>query len=34
MKTKQEQIQEIEKDWLQNPRWNGVKRPYSAEEVL
>ncbi len=34
MKTKQDQIQEIEKDWLENPRWNGVKRPYTAEEVL
>lgn len=34
MKTKQEQIQEIEKDWLENPRWKGVKRPYTAEEVL
>lgn len=27
-------IQEIEKDWLENPRWAGIKRPYSAEEVL
>ncbi|MCA6068988.1 isocitrate lyase [Chryseobacterium sp. RG1] len=34
MKTKQEQIQEIEKDWLENQRWKGVKRPYTAEEVL
>lgn len=30
----QEQIQQLEKEWLENPRWNGVKRPYSAEEVL
>lgn len=34
MKTKQEQIQALEQDWLTNPRWNGVKRPYTAEEVL
>ncbi len=34
MKTKQEKIQELEKDWLDNPRWNGVKRPYTAEDVL
>ncbi|WP_294300219.1 isocitrate lyase [uncultured Chryseobacterium sp.] len=34
MKTKQEQIQEIEKDWLENLRWKGVKRPYTAEDVL
>ncbi|WP_396022244.1 isocitrate lyase [Chryseobacterium suipulveris] len=30
----QEQIQQLEKEWLENPRWNSVKRPYSAEEVL
>ena len=30
----QEQIQKLEKDWLENPRWAGIKRPYSAEEVL
>lgn len=30
----QEQIQKLEKDWLENPRWNGVERPYSAVEVL
>ena len=30
----QEQIQKLEQDWLANPRWNGIKRPYSAEEVL
>ena len=30
----QEQILQLEKEWLENPRWNGVKRPYSAEEVL
>ncbi len=34
MKTKQEQIQALEQDWLTNPRWIGVKRPYTAEEVL
>lgn len=34
MKTKQEQIQALEKDWLTNPRWIGVQRPYTAEEVL
>lgn len=30
----QEQIRQIEQDWQENPRWNGVERPYSAEEVL
>ncbi|UOV00042.1 isocitrate lyase [Chryseobacterium daecheongense] len=34
MKTRQEQIQAIEHDWLTNPRWNGIKRPYTAEDVL
>ena len=30
----QEQIQQLEKEWLENSRWNGIKRPYSAEDVL
>lgn len=34
MKTNQEQITALEQDWLTNPRWKGVQRPYSAEEVL
>ncbi|MBK7705622.1 MAG: isocitrate lyase [Acidobacteria bacterium] len=29
-----EQIQEIKKDWAENPRWEGIKRPYSVEDVL
>ena len=31
---RQEQIDQLEKDWSENPRWNGVKRPYTAEEVV
>ena len=31
---KQEQIQQLEKEWLDHPRWKGIKRPYSAEKVL
>ena len=31
---KQEQIENLEKEWLESPRWNGIKRPYSAEKVL
>lgn len=34
MKTKQEQIQAIENDWSTNTRWNGIKRTYTAEDVL
>ena len=34
MATRQEQIQALEKDWAENPRWEGVKRPYTAEDVV
>jgi len=26
--------QAIQSDWALNPRWNGIKRPYTAEEVV
>ncbi|RCU42893.1 MULTISPECIES: isocitrate lyase [Corallincola] len=32
--TRQEQIQALEKDWAENPRWKGVTRGYTAEEVV
>lgn len=32
--TKNEQIEAIEKDWAENPRWEGIARPYSAADVL
>ena len=31
---KQEQIQNLEKEWVESPRWKGITRPYSAEKVL
>ncbi len=31
---RQEQIQALEKDWAENPRWANVKRDYSAEDVV
>jgi isocitrate lyase len=31
---RKEQIQALEKDWRENPRWKGVKRGYRAEEVV
>ena len=34
MATRQEQIRALEKDWAENPRWEGVKRTYSAEDVV
>jgi isocitrate lyase len=29
-----EQVKQLEKEWQENPRWNGVERPYSAADVL
>lgn len=34
MSTKDEQIKALEKDWAENPRWKGITRPYSAEDVV
>src|SRR3979409_1116132 len=31
---RKKEVQALEKDWAQNPRWNGVKRGYSAEDVV
>ena len=27
-------VEELEKDWAENPRWQGANRPYSAEDVV
>ncbi|MEO0316156.1 MAG: hypothetical protein RI928_2612 [Pseudomonadota bacterium] len=34
MATREQQIQALTKDWAENPRWRGVKRNYSAEDVV
>ena len=34
MATKQERALALRKDWETNPRWKGIVRPYSAEEVV
>jgi isocitrate lyase len=34
MTSREQQIQELTKDWAQNPRWNGIKRNYSAADVV
>lgn len=34
MTTRAEQIAILEKDWASNPRWKGIKRGYSAEDVV
>jgi len=30
---REQQLQRIRKDWAENPRWTGVKRGYTAEDV-
>jgi isocitrate lyase len=32
--SREEQIRQLEQDWAENPRWAGVERPYSAEDVV
>ncbi len=32
--TREQQIAALEKDWAENPRWKGVKRSYSAADVV
>ncbi|GAA3351922.1 isocitrate lyase [Lysinibacillus sp. FSL M8-0216] len=34
MSTRQERIGALEKQWAENPRWAGIERTYSAEEVI
>ena len=34
MSIRQEKIEAIKKDWAENPRWKGIERSYSAEEVV
>ena len=33
MSTKEQEIAKIQKDWDENPRWKGIKRGYTAEDV-
>jgi isocitrate lyase len=32
--TRDQQIAQLEKDWAENPRWKGIKRGYSAADVV
>ncbi|TAK88269.1 MAG: isocitrate lyase [Betaproteobacteria bacterium] len=34
MHQRKQEVQSLEKDWADNPRWKGVKRGYGAEEVV
>ncbi|MFN5156862.1 MAG: isocitrate lyase, partial [Betaproteobacteria bacterium] len=32
--TRQQQIEALENDWARNPRWKGIKRGYTAADVV
>jgi len=34
MSTREQQIAALEKDWTDNPRWHGIRRGYSAADVV
>ncbi|AFK01787.1 isocitrate lyase [Emticicia oligotrophica DSM 17448] len=34
MTTRQQRINELISDWTTNPRWKGIERPYTADEVV
>jgi isocitrate lyase len=34
MASRELEIQKLEKDWAQNPRWKGIKRTYTAADVV
>ncbi|MBM3375489.1 MAG: isocitrate lyase [Betaproteobacteria bacterium] len=34
MTTREQEAQKLQKDWTENPRWRGIKRGYSAEDVI
>ncbi len=34
MANREQQVAQLEQDWAQNPRWNGIKRGYGADEVV
>jgi len=34
MATREQEVAALEQDWAQNPRWKGIKRGYTAEDVV
>ena len=34
MSTRETEIRNLQKDWAENSRWQGIKRDYSAEDVI
>ncbi|MFZ9758873.1 MAG: isocitrate lyase, partial [Burkholderiaceae bacterium] len=34
MNAREQAAQQLQKDWSENPRWRGIKRGYTAEDVV
>ncbi len=34
MSHRETEIRNLQKDWAENARWQGIKRDYSAEDVI
>lgn len=34
MASREQQVQALAKDWAENPRWKGITRNYTAEDVV
>ena len=34
MTIREQAVRQLQKDWAENPRWQGIKRDYSAEDVV
>src|SRR5690606_28814211 len=34
MSTRAQEIQKLRQEWAENPRWNGIKRGYSEQDVI
>ncbi|MDB5933946.1 MAG: aceA, partial [Massilia sp.] len=34
MATREQQVAALQKDWDTNPRWEGITRKYTAEDVV
>lgn len=34
MSTREQEIQKLRQEWAENPRWNGIKRGYSEQDVI
>ena len=34
MNAREQAAQQLQKDWYENPRWRGIKRGYTADDVI